>query len=168
MKRDGDTEGKDYYFLSLGAFHEKISRGEFIEWEEVFEGRFYGTLFSEIERIRDKEDKHVLLDIDVQGAIRIKEKFPEAYIIFITPPSFDSLKDRLMNRQDNVLVSEKLIRLQKAPEEIRIGLEKCQAGVFSVVIVNNELEVAKRTILTIIKLFIGMKVCKEYIFHVRV
>lgn len=98
--RRGRTEehGKDYYFLSPEEFKRKIDLGEFIEWEEVYAGNFYGTLKSEIERIW-KEGKDVVFDVDVKGGISLKKYFGEkALAIFVKVPSIDELEQRLRKR----------------------------------------------------------------------
>jgi len=96
----GRTEqnGKDYYFLTPEQFKQKIDNGEFIEWEEVYAGNFYGTLKSEIERIW-REGKDVVFDVDVQGGIKLKNYFGErALSIFVKVPNLDALRDRLETR----------------------------------------------------------------------
>ncbi len=96
--RGNEKDGKDYYFMSLEDFKQKIQRNEFIEWEMVYEGKYYGTLKNELQRIWNNGQVPVL-DIDVKGAIHIKQQFPEAALtIFIEPPSVDVLKARLQSR----------------------------------------------------------------------
>src|ERR1700712_391574 len=93
--RDNETNGVDYYFMSLEEFQQKIQRNEFIEWEMVYEGKYYGTLNAELQRIW-KEGHVPVLDIDVKGAIHVQQQFPEKTLsIFIEPPSIDELKRRL-------------------------------------------------------------------------
>lgn len=95
-KRENETDGKDYYFLSADDFKEKIDKDEFVEWEEVYENRFYGTLKSELERIWN-QGKHVIFDVDVVGGLNIKKKYPDkALSIFIMPPSIEELEKRLI------------------------------------------------------------------------
>lgn len=96
----GRTEqnGKDYYFLTPADFKAKIVRDEFVEWEEVYEGNFYGTLKSEIERIWN-EGKNVIFDVDVKGGINLKKYFGDrALAIFVKVPSIEVLKERLHDR----------------------------------------------------------------------
>jgi guanylate kinase len=96
----GRTEenGKDYYFLSPEEFKEKIDRNEFIEWEEVYEGNFYGTLKSEIERIWNS-GKNVIFDVDVKGGLNLKKYFGDkALAVFVKVPSMEVLKERLHDR----------------------------------------------------------------------
>lgn len=96
--RKNEKEGKDYYFISEDDFKEKIHSKEFLEWEMVYEGKFYGTLKSDIERIW-KEKKVPVLDIDVQGAIHVQQQYPVNTIaIFVQAPSIDELKRRLQLR----------------------------------------------------------------------
>jgi guanylate kinase len=98
--RRGRTEahGKDYYFLTPAEFKEKIDKNEFIEWEEVYEGNFYGTLKSEIERIW-QSGKNVIFDVDVKGGLNLKKYFGDkALSIFVKVPSLEVLKDRLQDR----------------------------------------------------------------------
>ena len=98
--RRGRTEenGKDYYFLSKEEFKRKIDEDAFVEWEEVYEGNFYGTLKSEIERVWDN-GKHVIFDVDVKGALNLKQYFGDkALAVFVKVPSIDVLKQRLKGR----------------------------------------------------------------------
>jgi guanylate kinase len=93
-----DKDGKDYYFLTPEEFKKKIDNDEFIEWEEVYEGNFYGTLKSEIERIW-REGKNVIFDVDVKGGLNLKKYFGErALAIFVKVPSLEILKERLHDR----------------------------------------------------------------------
>src|SRR5664279_3144200 len=96
--RGNEKEGVDYYFISEKEFREKIHHKEFLEWEMVYEGKYYGTLKSEIERIW-KENKVPVLDIDVQGAIHVQQQYPVNTIsIFIQAPSLEELRTRLKSR----------------------------------------------------------------------
>ncbi len=93
-----EENGKDYYFLSPEEFKEKIDNDQFIEWEEVYEGNFYGTLKSEIERIW-KAGKHVIFDVDVKGGVNLKQYFGEnALSVFVKVPDLETLKTRLRDR----------------------------------------------------------------------
>ncbi len=133
--RPGETEGVDYYFLSADTFREKIENGEFLEWEEVYNGSFYGTLFSEVQRIWNK-GHHVVFDVDVAGGINIKKKFGEkALSIFVMPPSIEELEKRLVNRKTETPESLKK-RLSKARYELSF------AGEFDIVVVNDKLSQA--------------------------
>ena len=109
-----EEHGKDYYFLSPQQFKEKIDRDEFVEWEEVYEGNFYGTLKSEIERIW-KEGKNVIFDVDVQGGLNLKKYFGDkALAIFVKVPSIATLKERLHDRgtESEESLSRRLFKAQ--------------------------------------------------------
>ena len=96
--RGNEVSGKDYYFMSEEEFKSKIQHNEFVEWEMVYEGKYYGTLQSEINRIWNL-GKSPVLDIDVKGALRILERYPDCTLsLFIQPPSVDELKKRLQSR----------------------------------------------------------------------
>ncbi|MFT3748343.1 MAG: guanylate kinase [Agriterribacter sp.] len=96
--RQNEVNGKDYYFMSEDEFRQKIHQNEFVEWEMVYEGKYYGTLQSEIERSWNM-GKTPVLDIDVKGALRILERYPDCSLsLFIQPPSVDELKNRLQGR----------------------------------------------------------------------
>src|ERR1041384_4773630 len=130
----GRTEqnGKDYYFLTPEDFKQKIDNGEFIEWEEVYAGNFYGTLKSEIERIW-REGKDIVFDVDVQGGIKFKQYFGDkALAVFVKVPSFEALEERLQNRGTE---SEESLsrRLFKAKFEMAF------ADKFDVVLLNEDL-----------------------------
>jgi len=114
-KRENEKEGVDYFFLSEEEFSRKIAKGEFAEWEKFYD-YYYGTLRRYIDENLDN-GKSVLLEIDVKGAIKLKEKYPEAVLIFIVPPSFDELANRLKKRQ-----TEDEIDLQKRIERIEMEL----------------------------------------------
>ena len=134
-KRGEEIEGKDYYYLSLKAFKNKIKNEEFLEWEEVYRDLFYGTLKSEIERIW-KKGKHVIFDIDVVGGLRIKKKYPqETLAVFVKPPSVDELKIRLKKRKTE---SEDKINMRIA----KASIELATAPQFDKIIKNYDLETA--------------------------
>lgn len=133
--RPGEVNGVSYHFLSTLEFRERINEGAFIEYEQVYPGRFYGTLKSEIERICH-EGHNALLDIDVKGALHVKELYgSKAISIFIEPPSVDVLRKRLERRGTE---TEEQIndRLSKANEEIEIGRKS------DCVVINDNLETA--------------------------
>ena len=132
--RRGRTEqdGKDYHFLTPDEFKEKIIHNEFIEWEEVYEGNYYGTLKSEIERIWE-EGKNVIFDVDVKGGLNLKNYFKEKGLaIFVKVPSMEILEQRLHRRGTE---SEESLsrRLFKAKFEMTFQDE------FDVVLVNEDL-----------------------------
>lgn len=115
--RKNEKDGKDYYFISENDFTEKIKNKEFLEWEMVYEGKYYGTLKSEIERIWE-EKKVPVLDIDVQGAIHVQQQYPVNTIaIFIQAPSINELRRRLQSRGSETEKSLQA-RLNKATYEM--------------------------------------------------
>tara|TARA_B110001450_G_scaffold143372_1_gene134163 strand:- start:1045 stop:1623 length:579 start_codon:yes stop_codon:yes gene_type:complete len=133
--RGEEVHGKDYYFLSLEEFKNKISGDEFLEWEEVYRDNFYGTLKSEVARIWEK-GKHVIFDIDVVGGLDIKRIYPERTLsVFVKPPSVEELKNRLKKRSTET--EDKInMRLAKA------SVELATAPQFDFIIENDELNVA--------------------------
>lgn len=136
-KRINEKDGVDYHFMSVDEFKEKIQSNAFVEWEMVYEGKYYGTLKSEIRRIW-KLGKTPLLDIDVQGALHVQQQHPEHSLsIFIDPPSVDELKKRLSSRGTET--SESLAtRLNKAWYELSFKDQ------FNKIIVNDELNRARQ------------------------
>ena len=99
-RRPHEVDGKDYYFLTSKKFKTLVKEGAFVEWEEVYEDQYYGTLKSEIERI-SKKGKYIVFDVEVKGATNIKKFYEEeAYAVFIKPPSVKILMDRLKNRKN--------------------------------------------------------------------
>ena len=145
--REGEEDKKDYYFLSIEEFKEKIKAQDFIEWEEVYQGNFYGTLKKEIERIW-KEKKHVVFDVDVIGGISLKEYFKENSIsIFIKPPSMEVLSKRLKKRNTEDRESIKN-RLEKSFEEMK-SINK-----FDKIIVNDELNISTKNIIKTVEKFL--------------
>lgn len=145
--RKGEIHAKDYYFFSVDEFKEKAKNGEFIEWEEVYHNQFYGTLKSEIERLRNI-GKHVLFDIDVFGGLNLKNQFKkEALAIFILPPSIKELEKRLKGRgtEDEVSLRK---RLDKSEQEMSF------ANKFDIQIVNDDLSEAVEKCIEEIRIFI--------------
>ncbi len=134
-QRSDEVNGVDYYFLTLEEFQHKIQNQEFVEWEMVYEGRYYGTLKSELQRINANQ-KIPILDIDVKGAIHVQENYPEQSLsIFVQPPSIEELKRRLEYRATES--AEALQdRLNKAAYEISFRHH------FNKIIVNDNLEKA--------------------------
>ena len=146
--RGGEIDGKDYYFLSLDDFKKKIDAGEFAEYEEVYEGRFYGTLKSEINRINNK-GKNVILDVDVKGGMNVRKMYGEqALSLFIMPPSIDVLRKRLTSRATDAQ-EEIERRVNKAAYELTF------AEHFDRVIVNDVLEIAVEEARNLIKDFVN-------------
>ncbi|HEY5967778.1 MAG TPA: guanylate kinase [Chitinophagaceae bacterium] len=147
QKRQHEKDGIDYYFMSVDDFKEKIQRNAFVEWEMVYEGKYYGTLKSEIHRIW-KEEKVPLLDIDVKGAVHVQQQHPEQSLtLFIEPPSVDELKKRLNNRGTETPESLDT-RLNKATYELSFKDH------FDKVIVNSDLEKARKEAEVIVRSFI--------------
>jgi len=133
--REGEIQGKDYYFIQKDEFQNKIKQGDFLEWEEVYSGLFYGTLHSEIKRIWSL-NKSILFDIDVKGALAIKKAYPkETLTVFVKVPSLKILIQRLSERN-----TESPEMLQKRIEKIE--LENTFIDKFDVVLVNNTLDKA--------------------------
>jgi guanylate kinase len=141
--RGAEVHGKEYYFLSHEKFEEYIENNEVVEYEEVH-GNFYGTLKSEVfKRIDSGND--VLFDIDVKGALTLKEKFPEAILIFIKPPSLEILEQRLRDRKTE---TEEQIKKRLS----RVEMEMKESEKFDFVIINDILEEAIKEIEKILKL----------------
>lgn len=129
-RRPAEVNGKDYFFLTPGDFERRVRAGEFVENESLF-GNRYGTLKSEVDRAL-RHGRHLLFDVDVNGALSIKRQYPDALLIFISPPSIDVLCDRLRNRRTE---TEEVIarRLERAAMELQ------KAKQFDVQIVNDDL-----------------------------
>lgn len=145
--RGEEINGKDYYFLNPDEFRQKISEDAFVEYEEVYTDKFYGTLKSEVKRIWDNQ-KIVIFDVDVVGGINLKKIFGEqAMSIFIAPPSIEELERRLINRNTDSLDTIK-IRVSKAQEELNYQHQ------FDKIIINNDLQLAKNQIENLISNFI--------------
>ena len=145
-KRGQELDGKDYYFISLEEFKKHIDQDDFVEWEEVYSNNFYGTLKSEVERIWS-EGKHAIFDIDVVGGLRIKRKFPEKTMaVFVKTPSIEVMEKRLRSRKTE---SEEKIqeRLAKAEKELSYAED------FDVILVNDDLETAKKEAEKLIRKF---------------
>ena len=132
-KRGVEENGKDYHYLSTKDFKKKIDNGEFLEWEEVYPGTYYGTLKSEVQRIWDK-GKHVIFDIDVEGGLNLKSQFKEkALAVFVMPPSIKILEERLHSRSTDSPESISR-RVTKAEKELKT------AELFDTFILNEELK----------------------------
>jgi guanylate kinase len=145
--RGNEQNGIDYYFLGREGFEQQIAENAFLEWEEVYDGMFYGTLKSELTRIWS-EGKTVIFDVDVVGGIHLKQIMGEkALSIFIQPPSMEELSRRLTSRNTDSI--DKInMRLAKAQQEIE------QAKDFDVIVVNDQLELAIQTVHYAISSFI--------------
>lgn len=146
--RTGEKDGVDYYFLSSDAFKEKINTESFIEWEEVYEDHFYGTLKSELDRIENKGN-HVIFDIDIAGGLNLKKQFgDQALALFIMPPSVKELERRLRSRatdsEENILK-----RVAKAEQEIALSNQ------FDKVVINKDIDLAIKETEDLIKAFVN-------------
>jgi guanylate kinase len=131
-KREIETNGKDYFFMNADEFRNKIANGDFIEWEEVYENQFYGTLKSEIERLW-AQNKTVVFDVDVKGATKIKKYFGKnCMAVFVSPPDIDTLIERLKNRG-----TENIQSLKKRIARVRSEMK--YRDTFDRVIVNDHL-----------------------------
>lgn len=135
-QREGEENGVHYYFMDEETFMKKLRNNEFIEWEEVYKGLYYGTLRSELDRLA-ADGKHMILDIDVKGALNVKKQFGDRVLtIFVKPPSAEALVERLRNRgTENAAEIEKRVQ--------RMAYELSQEKYFDKVIVNDDLETAK-------------------------
>ena len=152
-KRPNELDGRDYFFLALQEFKEKVAAGLLVEWEEIY-GNYYGTLKSEIDRTLTS-GKSMLFDIDVKGALSIKRQYrSETVLIFVKPPSMEILVERLKNRQT------------ENPETIRTRLERVamelEAGKqFDATIVNDRLEQAIDEVDAIVCRYLGVPAAKQ-------
>jgi len=145
--RAHEVNGRDYYFIRTAEFKRKIKAGEFIEWQEVYQNHYYGTLKKEIERIIN-EGMIPLFDVDVQGGINLKKIFGDsALAIFIMPPSVEELRARLIKRGTET-PEDITMRVEKAFSEILL------ADSFDRVIINDDLGRASGEISTVIREFI--------------
>ncbi len=147
--RENELHGKDYYFLSPEDFKQKIQDNEFLEWEEVYENQFYGTLISEVEQMRN-QGKHVIFDIDVIGGLNLKKHFKnQALAVFIQPPSLEIIEQRLRNRGTE---SEDQLkkRLSKAEKELSYS------NSFDEIIVNDNLSDSLKNAEALVKTFIAI------------
>jgi guanylate kinase len=134
-KRGHEVDGKDYFFMSSEEFLKKTDNGEMLEWQEVYNDQFYGTLKSEIDAIW-KSGKNVIFDVDVEGGLNLKKIFGErALAVFVQPPSIETLSTRLRNRST------------ETPEKISVRIEKAKSEMafaprFDLIIVNDNLQEA--------------------------
>jgi guanylate kinase len=135
--RDGEVDGREYHFLSDAEFEERVQAGEFLE-HAVYNGRRYGTLEREVRRVV-QGGKHVLLDIEIIGARIVRERFPDAVLIFVVPPSGKVLAERLRGRgsEPNEVIAA---RLERAVVELAAAPE------YDFLVVNDDLDVAVRTV----------------------
>lgn len=144
--RKNEVNGENYFFITKEEFVKKVSNNEFIEWEEVYKGVFYGTLISELENAKEK---NLIFDIDVIGGLNIKRKFKDQSLtIFIKPPSIDELEKRLKKRNSETDSSIK-IRINKAKNEILL------ADKFDYIVENDILEKSYREVFNLVNNFIN-------------
>ncbi len=148
LPRGEEQHGKEYYFLTPDEFRTKVKNNEFLEYEEVYENCFYGTLRSEVDRIIS-QGKNVVFDIDVVGGLNVKKQYgDQALAVFIAPPSVEELEQRLRGRGTD------------SPEKIEERINKAEyelsfAPKFDVVIVNDDLEKAKSEAETVLRKFLA-------------
>lgn len=148
--REGERDGVDYFFINDAEFNRMISEGRFLEWAQVH-GHYYGTSRNMLERA-ENESRDLILDIDVQGAALVRKELSDAVSIFIMPPSFAALQERLMRRQtDSKEVMQK--RLGNAKEEIRRYHE------FDFVIINDDIQPAYENLAGILR---GMRCRRQF------
>jgi guanylate kinase len=146
-RRANETDGKDYYFISHEEFKQRIDKGEFLEYEEVYGGNFYGTLKSEIERIWNNKQA-VIFDVDVVGGVNIKQYFGDkALAIFVKPPSVEVLEQRLRYRSTETEETLQM-RVQKAVRELEYESK------FEHVILNDHLATALEKAETLVRNFL--------------
>lgn len=155
--RGTEQDGKDYYFLSVEEFTNKINRHEFLEWEEVYPGCFYGTLKSEVDRLC-KDGQNILFDVDVEGGSNIKKFYGnKALAIFIQPPSIMELENRLLARSTDC---NEVIKARIA----KAGHEMTYVNKFDIIIINDNLEDALQEAEEKVRQFLGnspdMKDCE--------
>ena len=142
-----EENGKDYYFLTPEDFKQKIDEGEFVEWEEVYTGAFYGTLKSEIQRLWDS-GKHVLFDVDVQGGLKLKEFYGDkALAVFVKVPNEETLRERLIGRgsETEESLSKRLFK---------VHFEMSFQNRFDVVLLNDDLDESLEKAQTLVDDFI--------------
>lgn len=145
--RSNEKDGADYYFMDVEDFQQKIRDQEFVEWEMVYEGKYYGTLKSELERIWANNQVPVL-DIDVKGAIHVQQQYPNTTLsVFIEPPSVDELKRRLESRGTETVESLQA-RVNKASYEISFKHH------FHKIVINAQLDIARAEAMTIVRNFL--------------
>ena len=146
--RNGEQHSKDYYFFEEEEFKRLIAEDAFVEWEMVYTGKYYGTLKSELERIWDA-NKSPLVDIDVQGALAIMDKYkPICHTIFIEAPSMDELRNRLINRGTETPHSLEE-RITKAEHELTF------APRFDTILINDDLDKATAELIAVVTKFTG-------------
>ena len=152
--REGETDGESYHFLSTEEFMQRVENDEFIEYEEVYPGRYYGTLHSEVDRIW-ATGRAIVFDIEVKGATNLKKFYPnESLAVFINPPSSDVLFQRLRDRSTET-EDELRVRIARAAEELTY------VNSFDRVLINDDLQVAFVEAEDIVEDFLGVKAEEE-------
>lgn len=147
-RRPGEVDGVHYYFLTHEDFHDRVARGAFLEYEEVYPGLFYGTLHSEVDRLLAHHP--VLFDVEVDGALNIKRHFGDrALTVFIRPPSLDVLAERLRARKTETPATI-AARLRRAEREL------AAADRFDAVVLNDDLPTAVRETLSLVESFLSV------------
>lgn len=141
-KREGEKEGVNYFYKSKDEFKKMIGQDEFLEWAE-FAGSYYGSPKFPVNNYLSCS-KDVLLEIEIQGAKKVKEKAPESILIFLAPPSFEALEERLIKRQTESIEKVK-IRLKKAKDEMK------EVKLFHYIVINDKLNEAIDNVVSIIK-----------------
>lgn len=146
--RSGEQNGRDYFFMSKDEFKSRIANNEFLEWEEVYSGSFYGTLTSEVDEML-QQGKHVLFDVDVLGGLNIKQHYQnQALAIFVKAPSISVLQERLQTR-----LTDSTEQIQKRIE--KAGYEMTYADKFDIILINDDLAKAQKEIMSIVLNFIN-------------
>ena len=150
--REGETDHVHYHFLDAGTFAERAEAGDFLEYEEVYPGRYYGTLRPELEALAARDDvRAVVLDIDVKGALNVKRVYgDDALTLFVQPPSLAALADRLRGRGTES-EAQVAMRLKRAEMEIATAPE------FDVTVVNDDLEVAVAETIGVVREFLDRR-----------
>lgn len=144
-RRANEVEGKAYFFLTKGEFVRRVQQGEFVEWDEIY-GNCYGTLIAEIDAAL-AVGKHLLFDVDVKGGLSIKNRYPQALLVFIAPPSVEVLRERLVARHTESL--ETLARrLERVPLEMTLGKR------FDYRVVNDDLTTAIENVQKIVSYYL--------------
>ncbi len=148
-QRPNERHGVDYYYITKEEFHRRVDNHEFLEWEEVYGGNFYGTLKSELDRIWAK-GHHVIFDIDVVGGLRLKELYPDNSLsVFIMPPSVEALEQRLRGRGTET-PANLAMRVEKAAHEMSFSDK------FDITIVNTTLNESLPEAENIVRAFLGV------------
>lgn len=148
-KREHEINGRDYYFLTEDKFNYYVKKGSFLEWEEVYPGRYYGTFFSEVQRIITHGNSAVF-DVDVKGGLNIKQHYKdEALAIFIMPPSPEALRERLERRgtEDQAEIEKRMARVM---EELEMAPQ------FDKIVYNEVLETAIQETVRVIRDFLDL------------